>query len=110
MSENSHGDIPVEISSIPELEEIILCDCHYCEHQIIVESDDGQVFLMVHLCRQSIWRRLKYAIKYIFGYRCKYGAFEEIILSSKDFAKVESIADYLSQHLIRERIYEQNKK
>lgn len=39
-------------------------------------------------------RRLKYAIKYLFGYQCKYGAFDEIILGTKQYNNIKGIVRY----------------
>jgi hypothetical protein len=36
----------------------------------------------------SFFRRLVYAVKYVFGYRSKYGAFAEIVLSPREAKKL----------------------
>lgn len=47
------------------------------------------------LLQQNFWQRLKYAIKYVFGYKSKYGAFDEFIFRKEDADKLQSIVDYL---------------
>lgn len=68
-----------------ELEELIICACGDVEHQIIFRTieDDSDVYMSVHLARCSFFKRLWYGIKYIFGYRCKFGAFGEFILTNE---------------------------
>ena len=36
-----------------------------------------------------------YGLKYIFGYRCKYGDFDELVLSSKHIKALENVVNYL---------------
>jgi len=64
--------------------EILLCECHSDEHQILLfynetEFDNGHksnmCYAHVHLTTyKSFWKRLVHATKYIFGYKSKYGA------------------------------------
>lgn len=80
--------------------DIIICDCHSTEHQMLVfyEEDDNNhpmVFIHIHLSKRPFWSRLKYGIKYIFGYQCGYGAFDEIILNPEDADKFKKIHSYL---------------
>lgn len=66
-------------------EKLIICECHNPEHQIIVyyDNEDNYAYLEYHLSKLPFWERLKYGIKYIFGYQSKYGAFDEIIIGEK---------------------------
>lgn len=105
MSEICDGEIRV-VEPKSELEEIVVCDCGNLEHQIHIhatdyedgDEDNGFVYLSVHLAPQEWYRRLWYAIKYIFGYKCCYGAFEEIILKPKDAYKFERVVKWLKEH------------
>lgn len=75
----------------------LICECGSGEHLLIVRKDiedENNFYLEIHLTKFGFWERLKYGLKYIFGYQCKYGAFDEIILSKarlhnvlKEFAK-----------------------
>lgn len=82
-----------------ELEEIIICQCHSAEHQMIVRSIDGDVYLTFHLSKLPFWKRLKNGIKYIFGYTSKYGDFEDIIVKPTDYVKFHKITDFLKKGL-----------
>jgi len=79
--------------------DILLCECHSTEHQLIVlYNDDGgypEVYFHIHLNRKPFWKRLVYGVKYIFGYRSRFGAFEEFIFNPEDVEKMERVVNYL---------------
>lgn len=82
--------------------DIIICRCGSVEHQIIVSTVDNpyetdpevkdEVYISIHLVNRSFWRRLKYGIKYIFGRKSNYGAWDSIITSRE---KIKEIANKL---------------
>jgi hypothetical protein len=84
-----------------EKEEFLLCQCHSAEHQLFFtwwdDEDIKEVFMHVHLAKHTFWERLVYGIKYIFGYQCKYGAFDEMILRKEDAEKLQNVVDYLKR-------------
>jgi hypothetical protein len=65
------------------------------------EYSDGtkipMVYIHTHLNKRPFWERLKYGIKYIFGYQCMYGAFDEFIINPKDVDKLNDIVKYLKK-------------
>lgn len=75
--------------------QIIICDCNSPEHQLIVTSDEDFIYLHIHLIKRGFWSRVKYAIKYIFGYKCKYGAWDEILLGPQHVGSFQEITDKL---------------
>ena len=87
-----------KINKSPEL---FICECHSTDHQIIIlySEDDGYpiVYSHVHLNKRPFWERLKYGIKYIFGRKCRYGAFDEFIFNSDDAEKLQSVVNYLKK-------------
>ena len=83
-------------------DEILICKCHSPEHQILFrwwgDDENGEVYMEVLLNPEYIWwKRIWVAIKYIFGYKCKYGMFDEVILNKKDIPKLEKIVEYLKK-------------
>jgi hypothetical protein len=80
--------------------ELIICECHNTEHQMVFIYDQDENYPMVyvhyHLNKRPLWKRVKYGIKYIFGRQSRYGAFDEIILNPEDAPKFEKISLYLS--------------
>jgi hypothetical protein len=49
------------------------------------------------LVKKSFWSRLKYGLKYIFGYKSQYGAWDEFILNPNDADKLQDVVDYLKE-------------
>lgn len=72
--------------------EVIICACHSVDHQMIFRPDEEEtiqgpyrsIYVSIHLLKRPFWERVKYGFKYIFGYQCRYGAFDEMILDTKD--------------------------
>jgi hypothetical protein len=60
---------------------ILICDCSSREHQIILEHepDDNLIYCHIHLRPRRFWARVWAALKYVGGYKCRYGHFEEFI-------------------------------
>jgi hypothetical protein len=57
------------------------CRCESLEHILIISADEEDFFFGVHLAPLPFWGRVRNAVRYVFGKRCKYGDFEEIMLS-----------------------------
>ena len=77
---------------------LFLCECSSCEHQLIARWDktDKEVYISILLSNcYGFWKRLWEAIKYIFGYKCRYGHFDEVILRKEDANNLQSIVDHL---------------
>lgn len=80
--------------------EVLLCDCHSSDHQILIffDKDDKEnidVYAHVHLAKRKFWSRVKYGFKYIFGYKSRYGAWDEFIFNPEDADKLQAVVDYL---------------
>lgn len=78
-------------------DELLICACSSDEHQIIIHKDDDIVYCSVHLVNLPFFTRLWNAIKYIFGYKCKYGNFEEFILSKKHVDSLKNVVKFLEE-------------
>jgi len=74
---------------------LLRCSCNSNEHIVIFDYDEeyNEIFMSVHLNPLGIFGRVKHAIKYIFGYKCKFGDFEELII---DHTNVEQFIKALS--------------
>lgn len=57
------------------------CACTSLEHMVVLEEDVDNLYLAIHLSPLPFTQRVKNALRYVLGRRCKYGDFEEIILS-----------------------------
>jgi hypothetical protein len=65
--------------------EIMVCQCTSIEHQVVYwrDPEDAQVYMSVYLSPLPLTERIKAAFKYIFGYKCKYGHWEEFVLGEE---------------------------
>lgn len=83
--------------------DLVICACHSTEHQMVISYSedviDGEkypeVYLHILLNKRPFWQRVKYGLKYIFGYESRYGAFEEMIIDKKDVDKFKRIVEHL---------------
>lgn len=89
-----------------EKTDLCICECHNVEHQMIFYYDTADddpndpynsVYVEIHLKSLSFWDRLKYAVKYIFGHKSMYGAFDEFIFQPKDWEKLHNASVYLKK-------------
>ena len=83
-----------------ELEQYCIdCDCSSVEHKIYLNVDKAGIFddneptIYVHYFLEAeVWyKRLILGIKYIFGYKSKYGHFGESIWTKKQAMQVKDI-------------------
>lgn len=84
----------------PILPAVLICECSSREHQIIIQqdTDDNLIYCHIHLVKDGFWRRLKAGLKYIFGYKCKYGQWEEFILKPEHANQLRELSELLSKH------------
>lgn len=80
--------------------ELFICMCHNVEHQLIFsyfpDDEDKEVYVSTHLNPEyNIFKRIWYAIKYIFGYRSMYGHFDEFIFKKSDAGRLQKVVDFL---------------
>lgn len=83
-------------------DELIICECGSAEHQMVLRYDDDKdlgrmVYVEIHLVPLVWYKRLWLGIKYILGYKCCYGNFEEIILSPKHARQVYDLYRFLNE-------------
>lgn len=85
--------------------ELFICQCNNTEHQLIFshfeDDEDREVYVSVHLTPEySIWKRIWMAIKYIFGYKCRYGHFDEFIFKKSDADKLQKVVNFLKSESV----------
>ncbi len=79
--------------------ETFICECNSLEHIYCFwhEEDYDRIYFMPHLNpHRNIFKRIWIAIKYIFGYRSKYGAFDSIIIKREDYNKIKK---YMNENI-----------
>jgi hypothetical protein len=67
----------------------------YSEDEYSTGETFPTCYAHIHLNRRPFWERVKYGIKYIFGYRCRFGAFDEFLFNPDDVEKLEKLVKYL---------------
>ena len=92
--------------------ELLICECHSTDHQFILiyeydeeKDENGNIVKKIPMCYvhinltdyKNFWQRVKYGIKYIFGYKSRYGAFDEFIFNTEDAPKLQRLVDYLKE-------------
>lgn len=74
-----------------ENQEIFICECNsYC-HQTMFwyDTEDKQLNLTIHLTtHRNFFKRLWFAIKYVFGYKSNYGDWDTFLFKPLDEAKL----------------------
>ena len=72
--------------------EYLECACHSPEHTLKFILDED-LYVSVFLQEHPWHERLVSAVKYLFGYKCRYGHFEEIIVDKRDCDRIISILE-----------------
>jgi hypothetical protein len=88
------------------MQSILICSCNSTEHQMVIYKTTDKLYgpeayVHVHLIKRSFWYRLKYGVKYIFGYTSKYGAWDEFILNPGHIDQLQNVVDHLNNETQR---------
>ena len=80
--------------------QLFVCQCENTEHQLIFsyfsDDEDRDLFVTIHLKpERNIFKRIKNAVKYIFGYRSRFGDFEEFLFKKEDANRLQAIVNHL---------------
>jgi hypothetical protein len=77
------------------------CRCHSPEHLLRLWFDDEDdfpcVYLSVFLDNAPWHRRLWLGLKYILGYKCRYGHFDEFLLRPEDADRMIEMLEALKR-------------
>jgi hypothetical protein len=72
----------------------IECDCGSDEHTLrfTIDADEQTIYLSTFLCQyRSIFQRIWVAVKYVFGYKCKYGHWDVTSMSKEQVSQLKQI-------------------
>lgn len=78
---------------------ILICKCHSLEHQysFYYSKDDG-IYCEPHLSNYlPFHKRVILAIKYIFGYKSRYGAWDEFMFKDEDLDKLQEYINLVKE-------------
>lgn len=71
---------------------LLICSCDSLEHQMFFwydKEDGSELYTEVHLTTwHNFFKRLWYGLKYAFGYKSRFGAWDEFIFSKKEQEKL----------------------
>lgn len=75
------------------------CSCHSSEHTLMFnyyrDDDDpslSEIYTTTYIgSTETFWRRLWQFIKFLFGYRCRYGDFDCFSMKAKDIDRLMSL-------------------
>ena len=74
------------------------CNCHSDEHRAFFGMFDERDLIYMHIFLtdyDNLFVRIWKAIKYIFGYKCKYGHWDEFLLSKKEAGELIEMLNQL---------------
>lgn len=81
---------------------IIFCECFSPEHQVIFihDKEEASVYMETHLITyKNFWKRLWVGLKYAFGYKCRFGNFDSLILGPNEIKELdELVKSYYNSH------------
>ena len=87
---------------------ILRCACHLNEHEIdflywVNDREEEEMYISPHLYPHPFWQRLWLGIKYILGYRSRYGDYAGLVLWKQDIEELRAFLDcYLLDVVERE--------
>ena len=82
---------------------VLDCACSSDNHVMIgtFDEDNNEIYISIHLYNPIWYKRIWHAIKYIFGFKCVYGDFDEIIINKTNkyqfielFNKIDETKQY----------------
>ena len=87
------------------MREMFVCSCASLEHQMMFWYDEEEKILYteVHLVTvHGFFRRLWYGLKYAFGYKCRFGAWDEFLF---DRESEQKLYNYLKEkYNVKEKV------
>lgn len=70
-----------------------VCSCGSLEHTFVFsyDNEEKELVLSVYLNQyRSFFQRLLVALKYVLGYKCKYGHWDTVLLSTEETQKLHN--------------------
>lgn len=76
------------------------CACGSLEHLLVavLDKEDNELHFEFHLCQyRNFFKRIWVAIKYIFGYKSRFGCFDTFILRNEDAERLIAMLEKLEK-------------
>ena len=75
---------------------LVLMSCCSLEHQMVISLNKGIVVVQVHLVNyRNVFQRIWVGLKYVCGYKSKYGVWDEMLLETTHIQQLEETLRYL---------------
>lgn len=74
--------------------ETLICSCYSFEHQINIWNDEefDELYFYIHLTtNRNFFQRLWYGLRYAFGYKSRFGAWDEFLLNEETALRLRDI-------------------
>jgi hypothetical protein len=72
-------------------QKFIICACNSLDHTLLVWKDEDLVWLEVHLVtHHKFFSRLWYGIRYAFGYKSRFGCWDEFLFDEENLQELKS--------------------
>jgi hypothetical protein len=78
---------------------IFVCECHSLEHQVTFwyDEEEDSLFTEVHLItHKNFFKRVLVGIKYMFGYKSRFGQWDEFMFKPEDVIKLKEYVNKIS--------------
>jgi hypothetical protein len=87
---------PQEVSLMLDGTEFFECQCHSDEHvlrlTLSLDDEDPEIYASVFLRQyRSFFKRLVIAVRYLFGYKCKYGHWDCFLMKPGDAMRMQGM-------------------
>ena len=70
--------------------------CCSLEHQMVISLNRGLVVVQIHLVNyRNVFQRIWVGLRYMCGYKTKYGPWDEMILDISHVQQLETTLEYL---------------
>jgi len=76
--------------------EFFECECSSDEHTLkfTFNTEEKEIYTLVYLHQyHKFWERIWIAIKYVFGYKCKYGHWDCFVMKYKDVDRMKQLLE-----------------
>ena len=80
--------------------EFFECECQSDEHvfKFSYDKEEGDFYLAVYLNQYRRWyQRVWVAVKYVFGYKSKFGHFDTTLVNQEDTKRLRDLCDHTLQ-------------
>jgi hypothetical protein len=91
----------------------IECECGTDEHLLVFHYDEeyNEIYTSVQMSPFfGVFKRIWKAIKYVFGYKCKYGHWDCTMLKSEDYSKLRDLFHKAAMQATYDRLKREQEK